>query len=147
MRDPLFCGRSESALACRHNPTRTDTEIFRSDRGWEWVIDLLESGDDEPVVCSYTVCDEFPYFSLLPNDHPLKQREDDESYDKIYEMPDGQRFSLCMGTLRASDPWLELKPDSSNQYHFRDGYSVFDLTKSMYGLPGPTSAESQMAEA
>jgi hypothetical protein len=34
--------------------------IFRGDSGWESVVALLKSRNDEPVVTSYSVCEQFP---------------------------------------------------------------------------------------
>lgn len=42
------------------------TNVLRSGQGWEAVANLLDSRDDGPVVCSYSVCEMFPNFECLP---------------------------------------------------------------------------------
>ena len=111
-----------------------NTQIYQKDHGWESVIELLESRDDGPVVCSYSVCDSFPSIGLLPKDHPLSlwecEDEDiDEIYDKFYELPTEEVWSECMKALRAESHGLEMKPDNWESFRFGHNETAFSLRR------------------
>lgn len=119
--------------------------LFRDDEGWEDVIKHMESRDDEPVVCSYSVCDQFPNLGMLPKDFPLSAKiaDDDEwttpaeaRVDAFYALPSEKRWELCMQTLRKEWPHIELTPHNWNDYYFGYGICAFDLegmAKGKYG--------------
>lgn len=101
--------------------------LCREDQGWEAVADLLESRDDCPVVCSYSVCEQFPNYGCLPDDHPLKTREDEARHDDFYELPPAEAWQACMAGLRAQGSGLELRPDKWADFRFGTGHSAFTL--------------------
>jgi hypothetical protein len=104
-------------------------DILRSDQGWEDVSEMLRWRDDEPVVCSYSVSDEFPNYGLLPVDHPINQIECDEKYRAWDDLPNKERWECCMTTLRSMD-CMEIKPDDWDTFYFgpqrMNGYQLYD---------------------
>lgn len=66
--------------------------ILRSDAGWEAVGALLASRDDEPVVTSYSVTDQFP------NAYVAGYTDDTRGVDTWYELP--RRGSMGAGDDR-----------------------------------------------
>lgn len=105
------------------------TDVLRKDQGWEAVATLLESRDDAPVVCSYSVCDQFPNFSCLPEDHPLKKIRDDSRYDKFHDLPSAEAWAACIKGLKSQTGKLELRPEGWEDYRFDTGYSAFSLPR------------------
>lgn len=104
--------------------------VLREGQGWEDVAALLATCDNGPVVCSYSVCESFPNFGALPDDHPLKQRTDDDKYDDFYEIPATEQWRLCMEELRHGGGGLEIKPEDWEDYRFGSKLTVFDLRRS-----------------
>lgn len=107
-----------------------ECELYRPNEGWESVIELLESRDDGPVVCSYSVCESFPGYGSLPDDHPLRLRDDDDALDDFYEMPPHRAWADCMENLRSDNGGLEMKPERWEQFRFGNGMSAFSLLQS-----------------
>lgn len=103
--------------------------LYRENQGWEAVTNLLESRDDCPVVCSYSVCEQFPNYGCLPADHPLKMREDESRYDDFYELPSAEAWQACTTGLRDQGNGLELRPDKWADFRFDDGHSIFTLPR------------------
>ena len=65
--------------------------ILRTESGWEDVITLLRSRDDEPVVMSYSVCEQFPNAQAAAFAYP--DGEDGEpDYDAWYDVPEDRRW-------------------------------------------------------
>lgn len=91
--------------------------ILRAAQGWESVVTLLRTRADEPVVCSYSVCDQFPSFGALPDDHPLTKRDDDERWDEFYKMSDEEQWTECLRGVRERHG-LELQPADWAAYSF-----------------------------
>ena len=109
------------------------TTILRPTMGWEEVMTLLESRDDCPVVCSFSVCEGFPCFECLPEGHdlltPLPNEEDeDDRRNKFYNLPNEKGWELCMKYLRANggieNGGLELSPESLPVVNFGRGYTA-----------------------
>lgn len=125
-----------------------------SDQGWEGVQALLRSRDDEPVVLSYSVCDQFPNREVanwgppsLPDDWAPdwvvddKGREEwaalseddrasywhDHASDLWYDLPAEQRWESAMAGLRAERSWARLGPDTLAEVTFGLPVSVYDL--------------------
>jgi hypothetical protein len=96
--------------------------IMRADQGWEDVIDLLYSRNDEPVVCSYSVCEQFPNLGCITEGHSW--RNDSDAY---YEASDEERWEACWKYLYSTRSDLELRPDSWGRFYFGNGLSGFDL--------------------
>lgn len=86
------------------------------DPGWAGVIELLRARDDEPVVTSYSVADQFP--------NPGEDAVADDTWD---DLDAAEHWRLGMRWLRASPKKLEMKPDDWASYTFNHGLSVLDL--------------------
>jgi hypothetical protein len=122
MADIIAAGRSEG--------------VMREDMGWEELADFLRTRDDEPVVCSYSVCEGFPNYGMLPESHRLKKREAnrediDDIIDAYYRMRWQTQWKLCMGELRTRTGLLEMKPEGWESYHFGDGITAGRLIEAL----------------
>lgn len=100
--------------------------IFRSDSGWEDVIQHLRERNDEPVVTSYSVCEQFPNTSVSEWKPDKVNDEGDGDWDAYYDLPQETRWEIGMEALRAK-PFMEMTPDNWRDYHFEDGLTGFDL--------------------
>ncbi|MNU39105.1 hypothetical protein D3C71_277930 [compost metagenome] len=132
MADIIAAGRAEGVL--------------REEMGWEALADFLRSRDDEPVVCSYSVCESFPNFGLLPDTHRLKIREAkgddiDDILDAYYSMRWQTQWKLCMGELRNRTGRLEMKPDDWRSYHFGNGITAGRLIAALAKAASTTADE------
>jgi hypothetical protein len=95
--------------------------IYRAEAGWEDVVALLRSRDDEPVVMSYSVCDQFPNSYASTWEAPAEAEDDDAWYD----LPKAEQWSHGMAWLREHGP--QLSPVHWAKYRFEHGLSAFDL--------------------
>lgn len=114
--------------------------IYRADQGWEAVATLLTSRNDEPVVMSYSVCEQFPHAGVgnwmppwpdgVPRDWGKltdeQQREREQRQEAWYELPRDEQWARSLAGIRA-DAWLELKPSHWADYRFGHNLSAFDL--------------------
>lgn len=117
--------------------------IYRSDAGWEQVIELLRSNDTEPVVMSYSVCDQFPNQHITDWMPPADQRPEnvteerwaeadedtrrDWQYDCWYEMlDDGARWDIATEALRRKRPYNRLTYENLGDL-FYPGLTIYDL--------------------
>jgi hypothetical protein len=117
-----------------------DAKIFRTQEGWEsnydryrnpdgdepGVIEFLKSNDEEPVVCSFSVCESFPGPHLvdltqLPG---YDENDSDASHDSFWELPKQQQWDLAFSQLDAT---LEMSPDNWETYYFAEGVTLFDI--------------------
>lgn len=110
-------------------------------QGWEDVITLLRERDDEPVVTSFSVTDQFPTSSVgdwMPpwpegverhwralTEEQQTQRGDRQ--DAWYELDSAEQWRISMEGLRTSSGGLELKPDDWNEFRFGCELTVLDL--------------------
>lgn len=123
-----------------------DKAIFREVQGewpsgWNEVITLLRSRDDEPVVTSYSVCDGFPDYMVgdwmpaWPEGVPRSYRElseeqkkeRDERSEAWYELPHTEQWRISLEGLRTGTGGLEMKPDNWNTFKFGHGLSFLDI--------------------
>lgn len=107
-----------------------DTERW-SHQGWDDVMAVLRSRDDEPVVTSYSGCNGFPN-PAVANWTPEGQPEDPDSYgewvsDEWGKLDDATQWSLAIAGLRADPGGLEMRPDNWATFRFRHCLTVFDL--------------------
>lgn len=124
-----------------------------SDQGWGAIVDDLLSRDDEPVVLSYSVCDQFPNREAagwepptLPDDwrpdwadgdgyNEWQEMLADEQAgirrsaerDAWYDLPDDERWRLALDGLKANSPWLQLTPESLGDQCFGVPLTVYDV--------------------
>jgi hypothetical protein len=111
-----------------------EKEIYRESEGWEEVEAFLRQRSDCPVVCSYSVCDNFPSYANLPDSHPVKQLDWNENSEEIEEILNNisteEMWSLCMGALRSrAKHGLELTPKHWDGYFFRPNINAFNLQR------------------
>lgn len=108
-----------------------EKKILRANMGWEDVIELLRSDNASPVVTSFSVSDSFPDMALARGAGTwVPQKSGDEVYDEWDEwdeLPNSDKWQLCMAALRGSRGNLELKPDGWGEYYFDYGVTAFDL--------------------
>ncbi len=101
------------------------TGMYRPDEGWEDVVTLLETRDDEPVVMSYSVCDQFPNWRVAEDG----QKYDHDDGDSWYKLQPKTQWKRALAGLRSTGiPLrLELKPDDWNDYNFGHGITGFHV--------------------
>lgn len=118
-------------------------KVLRSGMGWDQVVKLLRSRDDEPVVMSYSVTENFPnsdvsdWMPSWPEGVPYRydalteeqQQERDARSDAWYDLPAEEQWERSLRTLREQrGGQLELQPDMWGVQGFGPlGWSVFDL--------------------
>lgn len=86
-----------------------------SEQGWDDVIALLRERDDEPVVTSFSVTDQFP------NEGPDGQYGDD-----WYALGAAEQWRIGMEWLRQAPGNLELGPGQEG-YRFEHNLTILDL--------------------
>jgi hypothetical protein len=89
-----------------------------SSQGWEEVLTLLRSRDDEPVVLSYSVSERFPNEYIAGWDGPE---------DSWYDLPDAEQWERALTGLREQRPWARLAPDTLYDVTFGPPVTVYDL--------------------
>ena len=101
-----------------------EKHLLRNDTGWDGVIELLESGD-ENVVTDYSVTE------IFPNPHiagwvPPVGEDGKPDRDAWYELSREEQWEMAMRGLR-QEKGLELTPDDWASLYFADGSIAFDL--------------------
>lgn len=138
-----------------------DGERKWSDTGWRSVVKLLLDRDDEPVVMSHSVCDQFPNADIagwtpppMPADwapdwaesedgcaeweRDYPEIEDrhaywaDRAHDLWYELPEGEQWRMALEGLRDGGGMLEISPDDFRSYFFAHGLAITDLLAADY---------------
>lgn len=145
----LKTGLFRGTLRYDATPTAPAQEVSQ---GWEEVAALLRSRDDEPVVTSYSVCEQFPdsyntTFDPAKPDGWIPKYWDQDDWDalsnherdtywaqdgrgELYnELPVEEQWRYAMEWLRAQPGMLEMTPDTWSGYHFGNGLSVLDLKR------------------
>lgn len=99
--------------------------MYRPKQGWDEVSTLLKSRDDEPVVLSYSVCEQFPH-SMYDSDFV---RGEDGVDDEWYDLSIEERWNRCMKTLRGEGPKArpEISPETYQDYYFNCGTDLFTI--------------------
>lgn len=100
--------------------------VLRSEMGWEDVISLLVMRDDEPVVTSFSICEQFPDpWWILSNEGDEDDEVDD---DEAGAMSHEEAWRRGMEILRgAEEGFLEIEPKRWADYGFGNGKSLFDF--------------------
>lgn len=97
--------------------------VLRKEMGWPSVIDFLRERDDEPVVTSYSVCEQFP------NRHAANWQPDpDGDPDGWYELSHEEQWMQAMTGIRDNE-WLEMKPDNWQSFFFANGMNGYELAE------------------
>jgi len=95
-----------------------ESGLYRRNQGWEELESSLDRyNGNSHIVCSYSVSDGFPSYSVADFDG---EQED------FYELPLAEQWSRSMAGL-TRNKGLELKPDNFQDYYFGNGHTVFDL--------------------
>lgn len=122
------------------DPARDRDEPQWVSQGWEEVIALLRTRDDEPVVTSFSVCDEFPnqqtgdWMPPWPEGRPERwdalteeeQKERDARSEAWNDLDAAEQWRISMEGLRNSTGNLEIRPDHE-AYRFNHNLSILDL--------------------
>jgi hypothetical protein len=109
--------------------------------GWGAVTTLLRRTDTEPVVTSYSVCEQFPdahtstYMPPWPEGVPEKwdaltkeqQQEREALQESWYDLPADEQWRTGMEWLRAQSGGLEIAPEGFDGFGFGSGFSWLDL--------------------
>jgi hypothetical protein len=118
-----------------------ESDLYREGAGWEGVAELLRERDDEPVVMSFSVTDQFPnvYVSDRMPEWPQgvperwdeltedQQKERERIADEWYDLPPAEQWASCMPNLRASEGGLELRPDAWSDFRFSGGDTAMSV--------------------
>jgi hypothetical protein len=96
--------------------------VMRPEMGWEEVVELLRSRSDEPVVMSYSVCDQFPNRHVTDWTAPV----DGPNGETWYDLPTEEKWRLGMIALRGA-PMLRIQPADVGTYYFGAGINAFDV--------------------
>lgn len=102
--------------------------VFRPKMGWEETIAFLRARADEPVVCSYSVCEQFPNRTIAGWTPP-----EGKDLDAWYDLPEEERWNMGLARLRAGHPSLRLDPDGWDKVRFGHNLSGFDLFAKVAG--------------
>ncbi|MCQ9186233.1 hypothetical protein KMT30_45820 [Streptomyces sp. IBSBF 2953] len=86
-----------------------------TDQGWDDVITLMRERDDEPVVTSFSVTEQFP------NEGPGGQ-----SGDGWYDLEPAEQWRIGMDWLRQEPGGLEFRPDNK-AFRFGHKLTILDL--------------------
>lgn len=95
--------------------------VLRQQVGWEEVAAMLRRRDDEPVVMSYSVCDQFPNRSASTWTSPSADG------DEWYDLPNDEQWKHGMEWLRGEGGGSVLSPENWETYRFGHQLSAFDL--------------------
>jgi hypothetical protein len=94
-------------------------------------VELLRARADEPVVTSYSACDQFPSISCLSPE--MLPKTDESGLDGWWyeKLTDEGRWDMAFGGLTQDmvNGDVELSPKRwvFPDYHFNEGITVFDL--------------------
>jgi hypothetical protein len=129
-----------------------NTRLYRRDLGWEGpsqydngvgVVPMLRSRDDEPVVLSYSVCDQFPNadvgdwmppwpegverrFGALPEAEQIRREARSDAW---YDLTAEEQWEISLAGLRSTRPWAQLTPNSLRSSTFHLPVNVYDLIR------------------
>lgn len=112
--------------------------LFRAEMGWESAVELLTSRDDEPVVLSYSVTDQFPnsWRSTWVAPNAGKASEEDDEYAAREEddaawnaLPESEKWRMGLEWLLTEgvEKGLRLDPDEWADYRFGHCLTAADL--------------------
>lgn len=109
--------------------------VFRPDRGWESLIELLRGRDDDPVVMSYSVTEGSSGIVTSPASTQMlafgNPEERDEWWDAWDEQPADDQWTQALEALRLlNETWfLRLDPSLFAEHRFGGGESAFDIAR------------------
>lgn len=123
---------------------------YKAVHDWHEVTDFLRSRDDEPVILSYSVCEQFPDPDVIgyraPEAMPGEEFQpswcDDELWESLDQrgrleyhegeawnrLADAERWELGLAWLRGLDDGRRLQPSDWRNVRFGCGLSILDIT-------------------
>lgn len=103
--------------------------------GWPAVVKLLRSRDDEPVVTSYSVTEQFPNRYVAHEYGEWKPNENDPDGDSWYELPEKEQWELALTGLHYynEEGTIEMKPETFATQGYGNGLSGFDIVAILFG--------------
>jgi len=96
-----------------------DIGLYRHDAGWEELMKFCETyNDNKLIVCSYSVCDQFPnsYAAVYDKRRNWDNLSGDEQWDA------GEKFLV-------KNKGLQISPDNWDTFYYNDGKTVLDILK------------------
>lgn len=124
------------------------TGLYRQGMGWDapysarlGVVPLLRADTTEPVVMSYSVCEQFPneevgdWMPAWPAGVPerwdaltvVQQQERGARREAWYELSQEERWAVSMPGLRADRPWAQLSPATFREVYFHLPLTAYDV--------------------
>lgn len=95
---------------------------IREGAGWESVIQLLRERNDQPVVCSYAVTDQFPNMGVCVEAETWEIPDDGElDWDDWYDLSPEDQWERGMFALRHLNKTRKLRLDPETWKTFRWG--------------------------
>jgi hypothetical protein len=113
--------------------------ILRKDQGWESVVTLLETSK-EPIVTSFSVCEQFPSAELANwytceafgnKDECICEDQENCEYHDWDEVDFKEQWELSLEKLENKNGCLELTPNGWEGYFFDQNISAFDIISSI----------------
>lgn len=101
-----FAGANRNWLADIITTGRA-SNLLRSDMGWEGLVEFLRADQTEPVVMSYSVCEQFPNPTVAGWAGLNADDDEDARYDAWYDLPHEERWALCMPKIER----MEITPE------------------------------------
>jgi hypothetical protein len=96
---------------------------------WESVTRLLRDRDDEPVVLSYSICEQFPNPDAANWCSPYDDDDTSDARRELWdELPDDEQWQIALQALRQRGGGLELQPADWDTFYFGSGLTALDLT-------------------
>jgi hypothetical protein len=104
-----------------------EEKLLRAQMGWESVVTLLRQRDDEAVVTSYSVCQQFP-------NGDVTGWRDDRDGEGWYDLPKAEQWARALAAIRESGNGLEWNPDHWQAFRFGDGMTAMDIRQIANGF-------------
>lgn len=100
--------------------------LMRDGQGWDDVTALLRARSDEPVVMSYSVCDQFPSRDVAQWKPPLGE-DGAPNRDAWYDLDEAERWRLAMAGVQD----MRFGPDTLRR-PFGHRKSAFDIKREIH---------------
>lgn len=114
-------GAKDKAFVADTIETGLVSGIMRDNEGWDGVLKLMRKEGDFPVVCSYSVCEQFPNANTLPSGAT------EEGRDRFDELPEAERWALAFRGLKDSGGGLRITKKGWGEFRFTPDVNAFNL--------------------
>jgi hypothetical protein len=115
-------------------------DIYKQEYDWKNVVNFLRERDDEPVVTSHTIGDNFPNYAYaqnwkpdptdtIENDDDETDEEESEEYDiqdRFNDLTEKEQWQIALPELRQV-PYIHWYPDMWQTHRFGNGLDAFML--------------------